>query len=150
MPAALSARVSDTQANQSFDASFERFPVRIGRNQLNDLHIDRPYISQFHAAVDVRDRRILVRDLGSTNGTMFAGHRLARDTSVDVSNQPEITIGPIQIRLAIVEAPLKSESPKDGTLLGTGGENLSALLHPQKRAAPGGEDPYLRQVVPYL
>ena len=150
MPAALSARVSDTQANQSFDASFERFPVRIGRNQLNDLHIDRPYISQFHAAVDVRDRRILVRDLGSTNGTMFAGHRLARDTSVDVSGQPEITIGPIQIRLAIIEAPLKSESPNDGTLLGTGGDNLSALLGPQKRAAPGGEDPYLRQVVPYL
>ncbi|MGK4003700.1 type VI secretion system-associated FHA domain protein [Sorangium sp. So ce1036] len=150
MPAALSARVSDTQANQSFEASFERFPVRIGRNQLNDLHIDRPYISQFHAAVDVRDRRILVRDLGSTNGTMFAGHRLARDTAVDVSTQPEITIGPIQIRLAIIEAPLKAELPSDGTLLGTGGENLSALLQSQKRAAPGVEDPYLRQVVPYL
>ena len=34
---------------------FERFPVRIGRNQLNDLHIDRPYVSQFHAAIDIRD-----------------------------------------------------------------------------------------------
>lgn len=150
MPAALSARVSDTQANQSFEASFERFPVRIGRNQLNDLQIDRPYISQFHASVDVRDRRILVRDLGSTNGTMFAGHRLARDTAVDVSTQPEITIGPIQIRLAIIEAPVKAELPNDGTLLGTGGENLSARLQRPKHAAPGVEDPYLRQLVPYL
>ena len=41
MPLALVARVFDTQANQSFDKSFERFPVRIGRNQLNDLSIDR-------------------------------------------------------------------------------------------------------------
>ena len=37
---------------QSFNAVFERFPVRIGRNQLNDLHIDRPYISQFHAHIE--------------------------------------------------------------------------------------------------
>ena len=56
MPVALVARVFDTQANQQFDVTFERFPVRIGRNQLNDLHIDRPYVSQFHAAIDIRDR----------------------------------------------------------------------------------------------
>ena len=73
------ARVFDTQANQSFDKTFERFPVRIGRNQLNDLSIDRPYVSQFHAAFDIKDRQIFVRDLGSTNGTLYAGRRLPRD-----------------------------------------------------------------------
>ena len=55
MAVALAARVFDTQANQSFDVTFDRFPVRLGRNQLNDLPIDRPYVSQFHASFDVRD-----------------------------------------------------------------------------------------------
>ena len=53
MSVALTATVLDTQSNQSFERSFERFPVRIGRNQLCDLHVDRPYVSQFHAALDV-------------------------------------------------------------------------------------------------
>lgn len=150
MPVALSARVTDTQANnQSFEASFERFPVRIGRNQLNDLHIDRPYISQFHAAVDVRDRQIFVRDLGSTNGTVFRGHRLARDAAVDVSGEPEIAIGPIRIRLSIIEAAKKPEPVDEGTLLGRSGDDLSAWRR-SPPVAPGGEDPYIRQLIPYL
>ena len=57
MSVALVARVFDTQANESFDVTFERFPVRIGRNQLNDLHIDRPYVSQFHARSTCRTGR---------------------------------------------------------------------------------------------
>src|SRR5688572_9497710 len=103
MPVALVARVFDTQANQSFDATFERFPVRIGRNQLNDLPIDRPYVSQFHAAIDVRnDRQIFVKDLGSTNGTLYQQQRLVRDQPVDITNTPEITIGPIVLRVGLV------------------------------------------------
>ena len=88
MPVALVARVFDTQANQQFDVTFERFPVRIGRNQLNDLHIDRPYVSQFHAAIDIRDKQIFVRDLGSTNGTVYQGRRLARDQQIEVTAAP--------------------------------------------------------------
>jgi len=148
MPVALVARVFDTQANQSFDASFERFPVRIGRNQLNDLHIDRPYVSQFHAALDLKGHTILVKDLGSTNGTVYAGQRLPRETPIDVTSAPEIHIGPVVIRMGLVEvAPKKREEPKEGTVL----DGDSAV--PAARRAPippGAEDPYVRQVVPYI
>ncbi|HSN97819.1 MAG TPA: type VI secretion system-associated FHA domain protein [Candidatus Nanopelagicales bacterium] len=154
MPVALTARVFDTQANVNFDTTFERFPVRIGRNQLNDLHIDRPYVSQFHAALDVRDHQIFVRDLGSTNGTVFAGQRIARDTPVEVTQTPEITIGPIVIRLSMVEAaPKKREDPKEGTVLDYNMESsgLSALMAQRsKQVAPGAEDAYVRQLVPYI
>src|SRR5690242_20006444 len=118
MPVALVARVIDKQANQALDATFERFPVRIGRNQINDLHIDRPYVSQFHAAIDLRDRQIFVKDLGSTNGTSVKGQRLMRDAPVDITSAPEITIGPIQILLALVEAPTKNRD--QGTVLEMG------------------------------
>jgi len=153
MPAALTARVFDTQANQNFDSTFERFPLRIGRNQLNDLHIDRPYVSQFHAAIDLRDGQILVRDLGSTNGTVYAGRRLARDTPIDITQSPEINIGPIVIRLVVAEAaPKKREEPKEGTVLdfSSDANAVAALSQRPKRVAPGAEDAYVRQVVPYI
>jgi type VI secretion system protein ImpI len=151
MPVVLTARVIDTQANQSFDVTFERFPVRIGRNQLNDLHIDRPYISQFHAAIDLSERQILVKDLGSTNGTIFAGQRLSRDTPEDVSREPKIRIGPIEIHLALTEMTAKREKTGDGgTLLDLRGESLNALVQPPKQGAPGAEEPFVQQVVPYL
>ncbi len=153
MSVALVARVFDTQANQSFDATFERFPVRIGRNQLNDLHIDRPYVSQFHAAIDIRDTQLLVKDLGSTNGTVYAGHRLQRDTPIDVTGAPEFAIGPIVIRLGLVQAaPKKKEEPKEGTVLdfGQSGEAPAALSVRSKPIPPGAEDPYIRQVLPYV
>lgn len=150
MPVALVARVFDTQANQSFDATFERFPVRIGRNQLNDLCIDRPYVSQFHAALDVRDRQIFIRDLGSTNGTMFQGHRLVRDQPVEVTQTPEIAMGPVVIRMGLVEAtPKKREEPKEGTVLDAHEGGAPALMR-QSPIAPGAEDPFVRQLVPYI
>lgn len=152
MPLALVARVFDTQANQHFDRTFERFPVRIGRNQLNDLHIDRPYVSQFHAALDIKDRQIFVRDLGSTNGTLFGGRRLARDTPIEVTAQPEITIGPIVIRMGLQEqAARKREEPREGTVLDGGDAGQAQLTLPRAQPIPPGqEDPFIRQVLPYI
>ncbi|MDC3956521.1 type VI secretion system-associated FHA domain protein [Polyangium jinanense] len=155
MPLALVARVIDTQANQSFDVTFERFPIRIGRNQLNDLHIDRPYVSQFHLAIDVRDRQIIVKDLGSTNGTVFAGRRLTRDTPTDVTSTPELTIGPIVMRMQLIDAaPKKREAPKDGTVLDfaqeQSGNAAASWRQQQKPITPGAEDAYVRQLQPYV
>jgi type VI secretion system protein ImpI len=155
MPVALVARVIDTQANQQFEVTFERFPVRIGRNQLNDLQIDRPYVSQFHAAIDLRERQIFVRDLGSTNGTVYQGHRLVRDQPVDVTAIPEINIGPIVMRLALVEAQVRKapSSQESGNVLdiseGAGAAAI-AMVGRAKPIPPGGEDPFVRQVVPYV
>jgi len=154
MPLALVARVIDTQANQSFDVTFERFPIRLGRNQLNDLQIDRPYVSQFHLAIDVRDRQIVVKDLGSTNGTVFGGRRLARDTPMDITSSPELTIGPIVLRMQLIDAaPKKREAPKDGTVLDfaeQAGNAAAAWQEKQKPITPGAEDAYIRQLQPYL
>jgi type VI secretion system protein ImpI len=156
MPVALVARVFDTQANQSFEATFERFPVRLGRNQLNDLPIDRPYVSQFHAAFEVQnDSQMFVKDLGSTNGTIYKGQRLNRDQMIDITAAPEITIGPVVIRLALVknqQKPAEEAAGKDTGILdfGQGPETVRALAHRFGPVAPGAEDPYVRQVAPYI
>jgi type VI secretion system protein ImpI len=57
--------------------AFARLPVRIGRNPLNDLQLTEPFISQFHAVIEVDPNgQLALRDLGSRNGTMIAGQRV--------------------------------------------------------------------------
>jgi len=152
MSLALTAQVLDTQSNQSFEATFTRFPVRIGRNQLNDLHVDRPFISQFHAAIEVSGTKLWLKDLGSTNGTVYRGQKLQRDQPTDISAAPEVQIGPIVIRLVISqEAQPESIRPVKATILDVGTPAGAALLEGMQRPVqPGQEDPFVRQLVPYL
>lgn len=59
-----------------------RIPLRegytiIGRAPASDLVIDDPSVSRFHARLEVRGRRIDVRDLDSTNGTRLNGGQVS-------------------------------------------------------------------------
>jgi pSer/pThr/pTyr-binding forkhead associated (FHA) protein len=48
----------------------------IGRSEEADIPIDDPYASEFHARVGYQDDKVLVHDLGSTNGTYVNGRRV--------------------------------------------------------------------------
>ncbi len=55
--------------------SQERFNLRnggcsIGRHQRNEVCVDDPYLSRFHARIVYAQGRYYVEDLGSTNGTV--------------------------------------------------------------------------------
>jgi len=153
MSLGLTAVVLDAQSNQSFERSFERFPVRIGRNQLAELQVDRPYVSQFHVALEVANGRILVKDLGSTNGTLHNGQKIARDHAFDVTAQPEIKIGPLVVRLRLQEvAQAQVAAPhRQASVLDLGTPAGAGLLEERRQPlAPGQEDPFLRQLVPYI
>lgn len=152
MSVALTAHVLDSQTNQSFEATFERFPVRIGRNQLNDLHIDRPYVSQFHASIELSGKQIVVKDLGSTNGTMYRGQKLVRDQPVDVTALPEVHLGPVVIRLRTTEVQATDAAAlQTASVLDIGTPAGAALVEKRRqRLSPGQEDPFIRQLVPYI
>ena len=152
MPMALMVKVLDTQANQHFDVTFEGSPVNIGRHPLNELHLDHPYLSQFHAAIEIRDKRIFVRDLGSANGTVHEDQRLPNDQPIEVTAAPEIIIGPIVVRLSLVDQPTKPPvSPGKGDIdIDIDGENPGAKLGGLKPIPPGAEDQLIRRLVPYI
>ncbi len=153
MTLALTAVVLDSQSNQSFERSFERFPVRIGRNQLAELQIDRPYVSQFHLALEVTDGRIWVKDLGSTNGTVYGGQKLVRDQAIDITALPEIKIGPVLIRLRIqdVAQAARPVSLRQPSVLDLGTPaGLKVLEQRREALQPGAEDAFVRQLVPYI
>src|SRR5216110_25086 len=44
---------------------------RVGRNEQNDLPINDPTVSGFHCEIDFEHDTVIVRDLGSTNGTFI-------------------------------------------------------------------------------
>ena len=50
-------------------------PVRIGRLDENELAIDNPYISRFHAEIHFNENAYTVYDLGSTSGTFINGQQ---------------------------------------------------------------------------
>ncbi|GAC1359901.1 MAG: hypothetical protein NVSMB47_12640 [Polyangiales bacterium] len=72
MALGLRLRVTNTQDRNVIERTFDRFPVRIGRNPLNDFQLDSPFVSQFHAVLELHDgNTLMLRDLGSKNGTML-------------------------------------------------------------------------------
>jgi adenylate cyclase len=48
----------------------------LGRNPTNDFRVSDPSVSSFHCEVEVTAEFVLVRDLGSTNGTFVDGQRI--------------------------------------------------------------------------
>lgn len=85
--------------------SQESFRVRlrpqghvIGRSQDADITIDDPYSSEFHARVGLQDDRVIVHDLGSTNGTYVNGRRVSSPTSVSRGDTVQIGKTALEVR----------------------------------------------------
>lgn len=96
----LLVRITNTQTGESQHLAFANSPVRIGRNQLNELFLNEPFVSQWHAVVRFDEHKTRYVDLGSTNGTTLNGRRVARHIQVEVDPQVDLRIGPIQLAFA--------------------------------------------------
>ena len=82
-------------------------PVRIGRNPLNEIPIDHPMISQWHAVIrfDETKSEVVLMDLGSTNGTSLNGNRLAARQPVVVSMTDHVFFGPLRVGVMLSDIP---------------------------------------------
>ena len=77
-------------------------PVIIGRLPSSDIILDRPgqrYVSKRHCEVLVRDDRVLIRDLGSTNGTILGQESLEINAFREWSNDEQVHLGPFVLTL---------------------------------------------------
>lgn len=59
--------------------------ITIGRKDVNTISIEDPFVSSHHAKIVMKDGRMYIKDLGSTNGT--------RKNGESVSDFEEIYIG---------------------------------------------------------
>jgi len=86
--------------------SFElrgRAPLVVGRAPTSDIAVIDPTISRRHAELECSDDRVIVRDLGSSNGTFLNGTRV--DSAV-VAVGDTLTFGKVAFKLQ--QAPIAS------------------------------------------
>jgi hypothetical protein len=114
-PISISIRISNRRDRTAAHRRVDGVPIRIGRNPLNTLQLKFPFVSQFHVEIDRCDRGLLLRDLGSKNGTYFGdGLRVPSGSTVPLGRDPpQFLIGPLAFdvtRLAGGEALTSAET----------------------------------------
>ncbi|MEI6687025.1 MAG: FHA domain-containing protein [Planctomycetota bacterium] len=94
----------------------------VGRKEDCDLRLDHKSISKFHCVIVKMDNTLLIRDLGSTNGTVVNGKKIRRATlknndCLNIANlpfrkKPQFE-GTIQINTRDVETDDKNDDDKN-------------------------------------
>jgi pSer/pThr/pTyr-binding forkhead associated (FHA) protein len=83
-------------------------PTVVGRSQQADLTVGHPTISRRHAELFEKAGLVMIRDLGSLNGTLIDGQRIKE---APLPPEAEFTIGPLTFR---VQYEYKSAVRDDG------------------------------------
>ncbi|MCO5172291.1 MAG: FHA domain-containing protein [Planctomycetes bacterium] len=86
--------------------------VRIGRHPDNELVIDAPSVSRFHARVSwaAGTRRPVVHDLGSLNGTHVDGQRVSRG---EVGEWSTVRVGQVDVSVCLTHPALIPAGAED-------------------------------------
>jgi pSer/pThr/pTyr-binding forkhead associated (FHA) protein len=78
-------------------------PFLIGRGAKCHLRPASPVVSKSHCAIVIRDNKVFVQDLESTNGTFINDRQIKGE--VEVKNEDCLTIGPLAFALRIQTLP---------------------------------------------
>ncbi len=111
--AGLRIRVTNRENQASFEKLVVSVPVRLGRDPLNDVVLDYPFVSKFHVVVDASDGALFVRDLGSRNGTRLQGGTVqvpANSIAQLAAHGNAFSIGTLQI--AIERTEIAANDPR--------------------------------------
>jgi len=85
----------------------------IGRDPGCDLCVTNMMISRRHAVLVTRHGKVLVRDLGSRNGTYVNGTAVTDEC--ELRHADRLQLGPVEYRVQL-EPPVSPENHGDGTL----------------------------------
>jgi hypothetical protein len=84
--------------------AFEAFPVRIGRDPVNECQLLFPFVSRVHARLELRGETLVLRDEGGRNGVIVGGERLAPGTEIDLlASGGQFEISWLQFRARLEE-----------------------------------------------
>jgi pSer/pThr/pTyr-binding forkhead associated (FHA) protein len=86
----------------------------VGRKEDCDLRLDHKSISKFHCVIVKMENTLLLRDLGSTNGTMVNGKKIRRAT---LKNNDCLNIANLPFRIQISIGDAVEKKPQfEGTI----------------------------------
>jgi pSer/pThr/pTyr-binding forkhead associated (FHA) protein len=83
----------------------------IGRGERIPIFHDDPSISREHAAVVIRKAGLRIRDLGSKNGVLVNGERIARYSEVELKPGDSLRVGATMLVLREGEPPAPEPRP---------------------------------------
>jgi pSer/pThr/pTyr-binding forkhead associated (FHA) protein len=84
----------------------------VGRKEECDLRLDHKSVSKMHCVLVKSDGLLLLRDLGSTNGTRVNGHRVRRAALLP---NDELTIAGYKFRVQFGQAITEKANPREHT-----------------------------------
>ena len=86
----------------------------VGRKEDCDLRLDHKSISKFHCVIVKMENTLLLRDLGSTNGTVVNGKKIRRAT---LKNNDCLNIANLPFRIQISTGDAVEKKPQfEGTI----------------------------------
>ena len=77
--------------------------ITVGRTGNNDLKLDDPSVSRFHAWLEMGAEAWVLVDAGSRNGTYLAGRRLAARQPAPLTNALAVRVGAVQLTFFTAE-----------------------------------------------
>ncbi len=88
-----------------------QLPTVIGRGSESTIKLPASTVSRSHTEIYEFEGQLVVRDLGSANGTLVNGTRIKGPTYVTIDD--EISIGPLTFRLQAFEEPVRNDNHSD-------------------------------------
>lgn len=87
--------------------SFEKEGLMLGKAAGNDVVLEGEGISRYHARLLVEDAKLLIEDLGSTNGTLLNAKAVKRER---VMPGDKILLGTVLVEAALTEVAVSEET----------------------------------------
>jgi hypothetical protein len=101
----LEVQVKDVVTGQARTLRFSTPSVRLGRNQLNDIPLDDPFVSEWHGVLRIDGTDVAYVDMGSTNGTLLGGKRVPKNVPAPLTPSSLLVLGRHEIKISPVAAP---------------------------------------------
>ncbi len=95
------AVIAGSQAGNVFPITKPR--VYLGRGSTMDIQVKDSEVSRKHVMIEVRGDKVVLIDLGATNGTWVGGQRTDQS---EISDQDEFTVGSTTLMLIVTDRPL--------------------------------------------
>jgi predicted component of type VI protein secretion system len=136
-------RILEGRDEKAHMVAFENAPIRVGRNQLNEVVLNEAFVSYWHGILQFEGERATYMDLGSTNGTTVNGRKAPGHTPIPLlgTMQDVIEIGPIKLSVSTGPVPpqLLLSSRMSSLDSGSGGGFTSTLF--RMAASPAAATP---------
>src|SRR6266700_3749341 len=85
---------------------------RIGRNDANDIQIEHASVSSFHCEVTCAGDAVVIKDLGSTNGTFVEGSPIQQAA---LAHNQRLQLGSVEMILDAPSAATPASTPAQAT-----------------------------------